>query len=63
MRVFAGEGNFLKKVSFPRTPILQKLLYGKVFNAHSALDRDVRTNQSVKVFARLFQKAAQVKGA
>ena len=28
----------------------------KGFSAHSGLDRDVRTNQSVKVLVKLFQK-------
>ena len=50
------------KESFPPAPLFKELNY-VFFSAHSGLDRDVRTNQSIKVLVKLFQKLAQVKGA
>ena len=49
-------GSLFEK-SYAKTFIL------KGFSAHSGFAHDVRTNQSIKVLVKLFQKLAQVKGA
>ena len=49
--------------TFLEKKVAPKNFQREVFSAHSGLDRDVSTNQSVKVLVKLFQKLAQVKGA
>jgi hypothetical protein len=53
---FVGEETFLKESFLPPHPYLQRTAQGKYIKIHSAFDHDVRTNQSVKVLVKLFQK-------
>ena len=54
---------FIFFATFFEKKVAPKNFQREVFSAHSGLDRDVSTNQSVKVLVKLFQKLAQVKGA
>ena len=61
---YVGEENFLKEVFFPHTPILQELCNGGLIFLSLSVRSTVEPpmfapHPRLKVFARLFQKAAQ----